>query len=180
MYMALEGLMQWLGGMGHDPVLYLFFFFIFSVLAAIILPIPVEVGLLGIIFQGFSLFGLGVFGSFMILAGVMGLGKAVGSWAVFRVGLKLEDNIHSWERWRWLKWLMEKSVWVVTRLRYIGLYLILIIPGMTDTVPLYIFALMNKEGEVLEMNYFVMTNLLAGFARAVMVGIFVSLGLGLF
>jgi len=173
----LEGLMVWLGSLGNNPTAYLLFFYIFCILAAIILPIPVELGLLGIIAQGFMLYGLPVFPSYVLLGVVMGLGKATGGWLVFLFGLKIEKVIHTYERWRWFKWLVKKSTWLASKATYIGLYLILIIPGMADTIPLYIFSMLNKDGKVFEMRWFVLTNFFAGLSRALLVGIIVSTGI---
>ncbi len=167
----LDGLMRFLEGLAADPVVYIIVFFLFCFLAAVILPIPVELGLIGFIYQDFSLFNMGIFPSFIILALVMGLGKGIGSWVVFYVGLKIEDSITRWFKWNWFKKLTELSTRFCQRFSYIGVFLILTIPIMPDTVPLYIFAISNKDREVFEVNWFVLTNFLSGFARAIIVGI---------
>lgn len=167
----LDGLMDWLGGLAADPWAYLLFFFIFVFLAAVILPIPVELGLIGLIAQDFQLFGLDIFPSFLLLAVIMGVGKAAGSWVVFYIGLKVEDAVMRWFRWNWFKKLTELSQRFCVKTGYLGVYLILSIPMMPDTVPLYIFAILNDEGEIFEASWFVMANFWSGISRALIIGI---------
>ena len=56
----------------------------------------------------------------------------------------------------------------VAKTRYFGLYLILSIPLMVDTVPIYIFAVFNQKG-VMNLQHFALTNFLAGITRAAIV-----------
>jgi hypothetical protein len=56
----------------------------------------------------------------------------------------------------------------VARTRYVGLYIILSIPLMVDTVPVYLFALFNQKG-VMKLRYFAATNFFAGITRAALV-----------
>ena len=167
---VLEGLMDWLVNGMSNPLTFLLIFFVYCVLAAIILPIPVELGLAGYVTFS-SLFGLSLFWSFTILAVVMGLGKAVGSSCVFMIGVRIEDNVRQWTRWGWFQKLLKRSTILVERFGYIGLFIIMSIPIMTDTVPLYIFSLLNKEGKIFEMKWFVLANFFAGATRAFIVGI---------
>jgi hypothetical protein len=148
-------LMNWLESLGNDPLAYIIIFFIFCAAAAIILPIPVELGLL---------FGGSV--PYLIKAIVLGLGKGVGSMAVFEIGMKLEPKIRSWRRWRWFRWLFDNCEKFVAKYNYFALYIILSIPLMLDTVPIYIFSLANKNGKALEVKWFAVTNFLAGVTRA--------------
>jgi len=163
-------LMNWLQSLGNDPLAYLIIFFIFCVAAAIILPIPVELGLL---------FGEVV--PYPIKAIVLGLGKGIGSMAVFELGLKLEPKIRSWRRWRWFRWLFDKCEAFVAKYNYYALYVILSIPLMLDTVPIYLFSLANKEGKSLEIKWFAVTNFFAGVTRAAILWVlFYILGIDLF
>jgi hypothetical protein len=41
------------------------------------------------------------------------------------------------------------------------------IPLMTDTVPLYIFSIANREGKTMKMEWFVVVNFIAGVTRAI-------------
>jgi hypothetical protein len=59
------------------------------------------------------------------------------------------------------------------------LYVILSIPLMVDTVPVYLFSLFNQKGQM-QIRYFALTNFLAGVTRAVIVYvIFLYLGVKL-
>jgi hypothetical protein len=49
--------------------------------------------------------------------------------------------------------------------RYFGLYIILSIPGMVDTIPPHIFSFFNREGQVLEVTNFALVNFLGGITR---------------
>jgi len=163
-------LMNWLEGLGNDPLAYIVIFFIFCVAAAIILPIPVELGLL---------FGGSV--PYLIKAIVLGLGKGVGSIAVFEIGMKLEPKIRSWRRWRWFRWLFDNCEKFVAKYNYYALYVILSTPLMLDTVPIYIFSLANKNGKALEMKWFAVTNFFAGVTRATILWVLLYiLGINLF
>ena len=159
----------------HDPWVFLGLFFVYCVLAAVILPIPVELGLAGFIpfiqeggeFLGFTT----IFPAFFIVSLAMGFGKAVGSWMVFIIGEKIEDSIRTWFRWRWFVGLTEFLTRFCEKFGYIAIYIILSIPIMPDTITLYIFSLLNKDGEVFEMKWFVMANFWAGLSRGLIVGI---------
>lgn len=160
----------WLQEFQTDPILYLVIFFFFCVGAAIILPIPVELGLI-----------LEPMIPYPIKAIVLGLGKGVGSMAVFELGMKLEPKIRSWRRWKWFRWLFDKCETFVARYNYYALYVILSIPLMLDTVPIYIFSLANKNGKALEVKWFAVTNFFAGVTRAAVLWVlFEAFGINLF
>ncbi len=171
----MTGFMTFLGDLLlENPLLYLLVFFLYCFLAAVILPIPVELGLLGFIpflLEGHSFMGLDIFSAFFVLGLMMGLGKAVGSWVVFVIGVKIEDNIRVWFKWKWFQKLTEALSRFCERFGYIAIYIVLSIPIMPDTIPLYIFSLLNKDGEVFEAKWFVFTNFWAGISRAMIVGI---------
>jgi membrane protein YqaA with SNARE-associated domain len=151
----LGNMMEFLTQTAHDPVTYSIVFFIYTVLATIILPLPVEVGLL-----------LSPVTPFLWLALILGLGKMVGSALVFYLGLGIGGKMRSrTDRPGPFKWLMEKSELVVDKLHYLGLYLILAIPIMPDTIPLYIFSVLNEHG-VFRVEWFALINFLAGITRA--------------
>lgn len=154
----LSGLMSFLEGISNDPVLYSIIFFIYAIAATIILPIPVEAGLF-----------LSNATPPIVMALVLGLGKAIGSILVFLLGDKLEsplDRITS--KWGFVKWLTDIMHWFVSKTHYVGMYLILSTPLMMDTVPIYIFAVFNKEG-AMSLRGFAITNFLAGITRAFIV-----------
>jgi hypothetical protein len=83
--------------------------------------------------------------------------------------------------WGWIRWLMRKSDAFVRRYGYPAMFLIMAIPGMVDTVPLYVFSILNKEGQIMTLRGFVITNILAGITRAGLIYlIFYGLGIEIF
>jgi membrane protein YqaA with SNARE-associated domain len=165
-----NGMMQFLAQTANDPVMYSIVFFVYAVLAAIILPIPVEVGLL-----------LSPHTPIIWLVILLGLGKMLGSVLVFYLGLGVGEKVRGWSvRWAWFDWFLKRCEWLVSRLHYMGLYILLSIPLMSDTVPLYIFSILNDEG-VFNVQFFALTNLLAGFSRAMILFLLLHLfGVDLF
>ncbi|MBE0518473.1 MAG: hypothetical protein IH630_04525 [Thermoplasmata archaeon] len=152
-----DSLIDWLNQYQADPATYLFLFFLFCVAAAIILPIPVEILL---VVPGVP---------FVYKAIVMGLGKGLGAFAVFHIGGEIEQVVRRFSKWRWFKWLLDKSEIFVRRYGYGAMYVIMSVPGMVDTIPLYIFSILNKEGELMTRKGFVIVNVLAGVTRAVLI-----------
>jgi membrane protein YqaA with SNARE-associated domain len=170
-----EGIVHWMMELIKDPAAYLAFILIFSILAAIILPIPVEAVLVGFIFyltdSSSQFLGLGVAGAFILIAIVMGIGKAIGAWIVFVIGIKAEKLIETYLKWGWFQRLLKRVEKFCIKYGYLAMYLVMCIPMMTDTVPLYIFSILNKDGEVFDRNWFVFTNFWAGVSRTLLVGI---------
>jgi len=165
----IDGLIDFLEGTASDPLIFSIIFFIYAVLAAIILPIPVEIGLF---FSPATPVLVKIF--------IMGLGKMVGSILVFHIGLTLGDKIKAWSsRWRFFNWIVVKCEWLVSKFHYLGLYIILSIPIMTDTVPLYLFSVFNEKG-VLERKWFAVVSFLGGVTRgAIVFAVFYLLGIKL-
>lgn len=151
----IEGMMRFLAQTAADPLAYSVVLFFYAIMAAVFLPVPVEVGLL-----------LSPHTPVILLAVILGLGKMVGSVLVFYLGLGIGSKVEGWSvRWPGFGWLVTKSEWLVKKLHYLGLYLILSVPLMTDTVPLYIFSILNKQG-VFTVHMFAFANLCAGITRA--------------
>ncbi len=153
-----------------DPLYYSIGFFIYTVLATIILPLPVELGLL--VSPGTPL---------LVLALVLGLGRAAGSIIVLYAGQGIGSRTNIWlQRWRWYRRSMDALELIMARLNYLGLYIIMSIPLMPDTIPLYAFSISN-ENRRFRTSWFALTNFLAGCTRAI---IFLALldlfGLSLF
>jgi hypothetical protein len=164
-----SGFISFLDGLSHDPVIYSIVFFIYAVAATIFLPIPVETGLF--FSPETSIFVKGL---------ILGTGKAVGSIIVFTLGDKVNNGLVSvMSRSRFTCKFMDLMQRFVARTRYYGLYAILSVPLMVDTVPLYLFSLFNQKG-LMRLRYFVLTNFLAGITRATIVYlIFDSMGIKL-
>jgi hypothetical protein len=153
-----EDFMSVLSGVSGDPVLYSVVFFIYAVLAAIILPIPVEFGLI-----------ISPHTPWYVLAIVLGAGKAVGSVLVFRIGMEIEGPVRRWSaRLKWFGKFIELCERFVARFGYYALYVLLSIPFMSDTAVLYIFSITNKDGEAMKMKWFALVNFLAGVTRAIL------------
>lgn len=160
----LDDMLRFLEGSANSPLSYVPIFFIYTVLAAVILPLPVEIGLF---------FSPGT--PVLVKVLVMGLGKMLGSIFVFFIGLKVGDRIRSWSsKWKWFDRLVNGCEWMVSKFHYVGLYIILCIPLMTDTVPLYLFSMFNETG-VLKMKWFAVVSFLGGITRGLIVFAFFAL-----
>jgi len=210
----IQQLLDFLNANQTDPLTYLLILFLFSIAAAVFLPLPVEIGLV---------WNPSVF--FPVKAIVLGLGKATGAVIVFGLVAKLEAGLSrlgkwgplrhvrmvwaavaarlgmdKWEvfkrirlerkpkspgisepKWGWLRWLSRKSEGFVRRRGIVAMYIIMSIPGMIDTIPLYIFSILNKEGKLMTLKDFALANLLAGVNRAFLIyAILELLGVNLF
>lgn len=144
----------------NDPVSYSLLFFIYVVLAAVILPIPVEIGLFN------------PFVSPAILVGIMALGKGVGAYMVFEIGYRARRFL---KRVSSAGPLTSKIVGAserfVRRYGHVGLFVIMSIPLMVDSVSLYLFSLLNpyEEDTTLQRSTFVLINIGAGAVRGAII-----------
>ncbi len=196
-----------LGEFIGNPVVYFALVFVYSVLVAIILPIPIEIALLPFVTGG----DVALLTAAMIaVAG----GKAVGAWLVFLLGVRVDSIISAWtegeeflpmayraleergllrdvpfadfrervlRRFRRLglprhppikKFLRRIFLGLQRFVRVtgaLGLYVLLSIPLMSDTVPIYFYAIFNKEGQAISKRNFVVSNFLAGVNRVAIV-----------
>ena len=85
--------------------------------------------------------------------------------------------------WGWMKWLMRVSEKLIRKYGYSAVFVIMMIPGMIDTIPLYIFSILNKEtgGTLMTERGFVLVNIAAGITRAAIVWlIFYAFGIPIF
>ncbi len=152
-------LLALLGGFIANPIAYFLLVFVYAILVAIILPIPIEVALvLPIVERDLGLFTAALF--------AIALGKAVGAWLVFLLGVKVESVIHKWsaraEIFAKILGYLERFVrWSGD----IGLYILLSIPLMSDTAVLYFYGIFNEEGRAIDRRRFILSNFLAGFNR---------------
>jgi uncharacterized membrane protein YdjX (TVP38/TMEM64 family) len=135
---------------------YLLGLFLYSVAAAVILPLPVEFALLAYPQLDTS-----------VKAVVLGLGKAAGAIIVFHVGNKVNPVL---ERWMGRRALANRILKVlelfVRKTGWIGLMILLAIPLMSDTAVNYFYSLLNEEGHAIKRWSFVLANLVGGIARA--------------
>ncbi len=129
--------MDWLSGLSslaENPWIYLPLLFVYAVLAAVLLPIPVEFGLLD------------PFVSPVLLVLTVAAGKALGGALVFRMGTRMGESI---ERYlvRFPR-LIGPYRWIETtigRHGYWALFAFLSIPFMTDSAPVYLFSVLNPR-----------------------------------
>lgn len=139
-----------------DPLVYSVVFFIYIIAATLFLPIPVEL-----------LLFLSPATPFVFKAILLGVGKAVGSIIVFYIGMNVERPINTLtKKWGFFRMVVNFSKWLVEKLGYLGLYLILSVPIMVDTVPVYLFSIFRKDRCDRDLKLFALTNLAAGITRA--------------
>lgn len=78
-------------------------------------------------------------------------------------------------------WLATKSESFVRKYGILAMYVIMSIPGMVDTIPLYLFSLLNEEGTLMRLRDFALANFLAGVNRAFIIfAVLELLGIRLF
>ncbi len=150
-----------------NPYVFLPLVFLYAIAIAVILPIPIELSLVAPILDQ-------QWGYLAAIAVALAAGKTFGAWLIFLLGVRVENTIRWWsERWRFAKWFVEKADLFVQKTGYLGLYLLLSIPLMSDTIPIYLYSLFNKEGKSLERNLFLASNFLAALNRvAILAGLF--------
>jgi len=142
------------------PFAYLTITFAFAILVAIILPIPIEVALVFPILQQ-------RWDYLAAVTAAMAIGKTVGAWLIFYLGLRIEGNIRHWsERYTIARRVVNWCERFVRKTNYYGLYILLSIPLMSDTIPLYLYSLFNEEGKTLNRRAFLISNFLAAWTRA--------------
>ena len=151
-----------------SPFVFLPMVFAYAIAIAVILPIPIELSLVKPILDQ-------NWGYLFWIALALAAGKTVGSWLIFLLGIRVESPIRWWsERWRFAKWFVDKADLFVQKTGYLGLYFLLSIPLMSDTIPIYLYSLFNKEGRSLERNLFLLANFFAALNRvAILAGLFV-------
>lgn len=141
----------------NDPVTYSIIFFVYSVLAAVILPIPVELGLFNPNINP------------AILITVLALGKGVGSFFVFEIGTRARNKIKDFSvKNAFMEKLVKYSESFVKKYGSIGLFVILSTPLMIDSISLYLFSLLNPEEDgkkALSRGWFITINIIAGAVR---------------
>jgi hypothetical protein len=166
-------LIQVLNDAYNTPWLYMLLAFVYAIFVALILPIPIEFALLLPLIDG----------RWGYLAGIalsIAAGKTVGAWLIFVLGLNLEASVRKWsERWRLAHWFVVKAEKFVGRTGYTGLYLLLSVPLMSDTIPIYVYSLFNEEGKALERNMFLIANFLAAVNRVALLAMAFVVGANL-
>jgi membrane protein DedA with SNARE-associated domain len=140
-----------------DPLSYSVVFFIYVILAAIILPIPVEIGLFNPAIHP------------VLLISILAIGKGVGAWMVFFIGKGIHVKIKQFSiRTPLTEKILGYCEKFIRKYGYVGLFLLMSIPLMVDSVSLYFFALLNPQENgktVLTQTKFVAINIIAGATR---------------
>lgn len=157
-------LMQVLLDAMGNPLAYSLIFFIYVVLAAVILPIPVEIGLFNPeLPQPLR---------WMLPIAILAAGKGIGAYIVFNIGYrarrKLKDLSMGGELTTRIVAAAERFV---RRYGHIGLFIIMSTPLMVDSVSLYLFSLLNphEEDSALAEGTFVAVNVAAGAVRGIII-----------
>lgn len=149
-------LVEYLAASNTNPFLYGFLLFTYAALAAIFLPVPVEFAL-----------ALNPAMADWIKALILGAGKAAGALGIFVLGLRVEDNIRRYSaKHPLVKRGVDAAFDFVKVTRWIGLLILLSIPFMPDTLPIYIYSIFNKEGQAIRPPAFIAVNFIAGVVRA--------------
>ncbi len=156
-----------LGAYGN-PYAFLPLVFLYAIAIAVVLPIPIELSLVAPIVNE-------QWGYLAAIAVALAAGKTVGAWLIFVLGVRVENSIRWWSaKWRFARWFVDKADLFVQRTGYLGLYFLLSIPLMSDTIPIYLYSLFNKEGRSLERNLFLAANFFAALNRvALLAGLFI-------
>lgn len=165
------GLIEILTSFATNPVLYSIVFLIYAILAAVILPIPVEIGLFNYHIHP------------VILISILALGKAIGALIVFHIGITARKKMKDYSTdIEFINKLIEYSEDFVRKYGYYGLFIILSVPLMIDSISLYLFSLLNPEerGEGMDKEWFTIINFFAGALRGIITFlVFYTLGLRL-
>ena len=149
-----------LGAIG-DPITYSIIFFIYVILAALILPIPVEIGLFNPVIH------------YAWLVFILAIGKGVGAFLVFEIGARVRGALKK----RSIGTPLTKKIvaWcerLVRKYGYYGLFIIMSTPLMIDSASLYLFALLNPNDEdkrAMNRRWFVLINIAAGAVRGAII-----------
>jgi uncharacterized membrane protein YdjX (TVP38/TMEM64 family) len=170
---VIETLVGLLQAAYNDPVIYVALVFTYAVAVAIILPIPIEVALLLPLFDQ----------RWGYLAGItiaLSTGKTVGAWLIFVLGVRVEGTIRFWsKRFKFAETVVTKAEAFVRKTGYTGLYILLSIPLMSDTIPLYLYSLFNEEGKALRRDMYLIANFLAALNRVAILVVLYRVGLDL-
>jgi hypothetical protein len=156
-----------------DPLIYVALVFVYAIAVAVILPLPIEIALLFPLLDG-------RWGYLMGITLALAAGKTLGAWLIFLLGIKVEGTIKFWsKRLRFTDTFVRKARAFVRKTRYAGLYVLLSIPLMSDTIPLYVYSLFNAEGEALRQDMYLIANFLAALNRVAILVVLFRVGVDL-
>jgi membrane protein DedA with SNARE-associated domain len=154
-------LIQILLGLMQDPLTYSILFFLYVILTVLILPIPVEIGLFNPYIHP------------ALLIGLLAVGKGVGSCIVFEIGTRIRGAIQKRSIGTPLtKKIISACEKFVRKYGYYGLFIIMSIPLMLDSVTVYLFSLLNPSDDgkrALKRTWFILINIAAGATRGTII-----------
>ena len=145
----------------HDPISYSIIFFIYVILTVLFLPIPVEIGL----------FNPNIHPVLLIF--ILALGKGVGSAIAFEIGTRVRSAVKK----KSIGTPLTKKIvaWCerfLMKYGYYGLFVIMSIPLMLDSVTVYLFSLLNPKDDgkrAMTRIWFVLINIVAGAVRGMII-----------
>jgi len=144
-----------------NPYLYSIIFFFYVLSTMIFLPIPVEIGLLNPYIHP------------ALLITILAIGSGCGSLIVYYIGTGVRKTAKKWTlKSKKIKQFITSSENFVKKYGAVGLYVFMSIPLMIDTLPLYLFSILNAEENgkrALSKKKFVLINILAGATRGTIV-----------
>jgi len=148
-------------GATQDPITYSILFFIYVILAVLILPIPVEIGLFNPYIHP------------ALLICILALGKGAGSVIAFEIGTRVRGAIKKKPRGTPLtKKIVSWCERFVRKHGYYGLFIIMSIPLMVDSVTVYLFSMLNPKDDgkmAMTRRWFVLLNIAAGALRGIII-----------
>ncbi len=105
---------------------------------------------------------------------IRGAGKGVGTFIVFYISQTLRKKIKDvsiGKNWKITKKVILRLEGMVRRYGHYGLFIIMSIPLMVDSITLYLFSLLNptEEKSVLTSTKFVLINVAAGMVRGIII-----------
>jgi len=148
-------------GAMQDPITYSIIFFIYVILTVLILPTPVEIGLFNPYIHP------------VLLIFILAVGKGVGSAIAFEIGTRVRGAIKK----RSIGTPLTKKIVAlcerfVRKYGYYGLFIIMSIPLMLDSVTVYLFSLLNPKDDgkiAMTRTWFVLINIVAGAVRGIII-----------
>ncbi len=148
-------------GAVQDPAAYTIIFFIYVILTVLILPFPVEIGLFNPYIHP------------VLLIIILALGKGAGSLIAFEIGTRIRGAIKKRSMGTPLtKKIVGLCEQFVKRYGYYGLFIIMSIPLMVDSITVYIFSLLNPKSDGkrgMARTWFVLINVAAGAMRGTII-----------
>ena len=144
-----------------NPYIYSIIFFLYIFSTKIFLPIPGEIGLFNPYIHP------------VLLITIFAIGSGCGSLIVFYIGTGVRKTAKKWTlKSQKIKQFITSFENFVKKYGAVGLYLFMSIPLMVDTLPLYLFSILNAEENgkrALSKKKFVLINILAGATRGTIV-----------